>query len=256
MKKHLHEKLSPTAVAERQMQAWSFANEIADRALSVHGPHSTPMSLGPHISISREVGAGAEEVARRVAETLGWEVMDRNILDEVASRFHLSKSRLELVDETTSNWVYDVLGVWVDRQLIPHEKYLVGLAQVVLAAARRGNVVFVGRGAPFLLPRNHGLTVRIIADEKHRIAQVMQSQQLDEAAARRHVSEVDRGRREFVQQYFRRDADDPHLYDLVLRTDQLGVELAADLVVVAQQRLASQQRVEKGTGSEPTRESQ
>ncbi len=238
MKTHIRENLTPTAVAERQMHAWSLANEIADRMLTAHTAHTLPLKLGPHISISREVGARGEEVAERVADTLGWKVMDKNLLDEVAHRFHLPKSRLELVDETTSSWVYDILGVWVDRQLIPHEKYLVGLAHVVLAEARRGNVVFVGRGAPFLLPHNHGLTVRIIAEAKSRIAQVMKTEGLDEAAARRHVNAIDRGRREFVQQFFRRDLNDPHLYDLIVRTDQLGVELAAELIVTAHRRLA------------------
>jgi cytidylate kinase len=239
MKEQIRENPKIVAAAERQMQAWSYAKRLADHKLTAHGPHSLRMTVGPYISISREAGAGGEEVAGRVAQRLGWEVMDKNLLDEVARRYHLSKSRLRLVDETTSNWVHDMLGPWADPQIVPHEKYLVRLARVVRAAAQRGNVIFVGRGAPFLLPRDHGLAVRIIADEKYRVDQTMRSEGLDETAARRRIGEIDRGRREFVQRFFHRNPDDPHLYDLVIRTDRLGVEGAADLIVAAYERLSA-----------------
>lgn len=239
MKEQIRENPKIVAAAERQMQAWSYAKRLADQESAIQGPHATRTALGPYITMSREAGAGGEEVARHAAERLGWEVMDRNLLDEVARRFNLSKSMLEMVDETTTNWLYDSLGAWADPQLVPHEKYVVRLARVILAAARRGKVLFVGRGARFLLPKDHGLAVRVIASEKSRVARFMAEKGLEEAAARKQINEIDRGRRAFVQHFFRHDPDDPHLYDLVIRVDQLGVEAAADLIVAAHQRLAA-----------------
>lgn len=228
------------AAAERQMKAWAMTEEIADREIGVHGHHRTHPPLGHYISISREVGAGGSELAARLGQRLGWEVMDRNLLDQVAERYRLSKSMLELVDETTSNWAFDILGAWVDPKLISHEKYVVHLARVVLSRARKGNVIFVGRGAQFLLPRDHGLAVRIIAEEKYRLSRIMQQGNLDEAAARRWMADAERGRNEFVRQFFRRDLNDPHLYDLVIRVDRLGTDAAADMIVAAYDRVMAE----------------
>lgn len=50
---------------------------------------------------------------------------------------------------------------------------------------------------------------------------------LDEAAARRRMEEIDRGRREFVEQFFHHDCNDPHLYDLTINVDHFGTAGAA-----------------------------
>ncbi|NUQ64846.1 MAG: cytidylate kinase-like family protein [Pirellulales bacterium] len=240
MKEQTREEPKILAAAERQMQAWAMSQEIAHRTLHSHGPHRVSPQLGHYISISREAGAGGSELGAILGERLGWEVMDRNLLDQVAERYRLSKSMLELVDETTANWAFDILGTWIDPKLISHEKYLVHLGRVILNRARKGNVIFVGRGAQFLLPRDHGLAVRIIADEKHRIARIMRRENLDEATARRMMEELDRGRNEFVQQFFRRDLNDPHLYDLVIRVDRVGLPAAAELIVATYDRVVGE----------------
>ncbi len=231
MKEQTWEHPKILAAAERQMQTWVRTQEIAERTIAVHGPHGTPGSVGPYITLSRETGAGGGEIAAIVGCKLGWEVLDNNILDYVAERYRLLRSMLELVDETTSNWAFDIFGAWFDHKVVSHEKYLVHLNRVVLAAARRGNVVIVGRGANFLLPRSQGLAVRIVASERYRIEQVMRRHKLTETEARKFIAEIDRGRREFVLRFFHHDVTDPRLFDLVINTDPLGPQAAADAIV-------------------------
>ena len=221
------------AAAERQMQAWSLTQEIADRLIRLDQAEQEPVQWGDYIAISREAGAGGSHVAELVGRTLGWEVLDKGLLDQVANRYHLSRKKLELVDETQAGWVYDIFGTGVDRNVIPHEKYFVCLSRVVEAAARRGNVVLVGRGAQFLLPRDQGLAVRIVASPPYRTEQLMQRHGLDAAKARQLMDELDRGRQEFVERFFRRDIADPHLYDLVVNVERFGPAAAAERIAQA-----------------------
>jgi cytidylate kinase len=215
------------------MQAWARTQEIAARASRTQTPQQVAGAIAPFITISREAGAGGGEVARLVGEKLGWEVLDMNLLDRMAERFHVPRFMLDSVDETESNWVYDVLGTWMDRKIIPHEKYVSYLGRVILAAARRGSCVFVGRGARFLLPRGKGLAVRLIAPEKYRVEQIMKREGLEAAEARRWVEETDRGRRDFVERFFHHDLSDPHLYDLVMNTEKFGTLGAAEQIAAA-----------------------
>jgi hypothetical protein len=233
MKGQTREERKILAAAERQMQAWARGQEIAERASRADRPHELPDQLGDFITISREAGACGGQVAELVGQRLGWEVLDKNLLDYVADRYRLSRPMLELVDETTADWAYNILGSWFDRRIVSHGKYVAHLSQVVLAAARRGSVVLVGRGAQFLLPRDQGLAVRIIAPMEFRVRKIMGRHGLGGAEAQRFITRVDRGRRQFVEQFFHRDIDDPHLYDLVINVARRGPAATAEQIVNA-----------------------
>ena len=145
MKEQTHEDPRIVAAAERQMHSWALTSEIEDRAA-----RQQRIARGlKYVVLSREAGAEGSEIGRAVGEKIGWPVYDRNLLEHVANRFRVSRSMLDLVDETRSNWVYDVLGTWMDREIVPHEKYVTYLSRALLAIARRGNGVFVGRGRSF-----------------------------------------------------------------------------------------------------------
>ena len=232
MKDQTFEEPKIVAAAERQMRSWVLNQQLADRA-APPGPPPRTRSAIRFVTISREAGAGGSLIGEAVGRGLGWEVLDQNLLDRVADRFQLSKPMLELVDETESNWAYDIFGAWVDHKIIPHEKYVVHLARIVQAAVKLGNVVIVGRGAQFLLPKEQCLAVRIVAAEKYRVEQLARQMACDATKARRHMVELDRGRQEFVTRYFRHDIANPHLYDLVLSVDRLGPAATAELIIKA-----------------------
>lgn len=224
------------AAAEKQMQAWAFAQEIAERSLRIDQEHPATAKLGDYIAISREAGANAEEVAEIVGDRLGWEVLDKGLVERIAQRYRLDADMLALVDETESNWAHDILGAWLDSRVVPHEKYVVLLGRLVTAAARRGNVVFVGRGAQFFLPAEQGLSVRIVAPQRYRVDHIMRLSGLDAAKARQLADAIDRGRAEFVQKFFHRDVADPHFYHMVLNVERLGTESTAEQIIAACRR--------------------
>ena len=236
MKEQTREEPKIIAAAERQMQAWVRTAEIEGRAIREEGPQKLADRLGRYLSISREEGAGGSEIAQAVGQELGWDVLDKNLLDRVAERYQLPRTALEQVDETPSSWIWDVLGTWLDSKAITHDKYVARLGRVVLAAVRHGDVVLVGRGAQFLLPPEKGLAVRIIASQKYRIEQVMRRDELTQAEAAGLIDERDQGRREFVLRYFQKDIDDPHLYDLVVNVERLGPTAAVQQIVSAIRR--------------------
>jgi cytidylate kinase len=232
MKEQVREDPHVMAAAERQMRAWVHNQEVGER--TIHR-FDTPQKvrLGPYLALSREPGAGASEIAQRLGQELGWEVLDKNILEYIAQRIHASKELLKSLDETESNWACDIMAAWFDRSMVGQEKYLHHMVRVMLNAARSGRVIIVGRGASFLLPRDRGLSVRLVASEDYRAQRVMRQQQLDGDSARELVRRLARGQADFVHRHFHKDIADPHNYDLVLNVGRLGIEAAADLIVAA-----------------------
>jgi cytidylate kinase len=237
MKEHVREEASIVAAAERQMRGWILNEEQQERSLKRRPTEEVQPSILPYVTISREAGAGGSEVGRLLGAKLGWEVFDRNLLDHIAERFHADRQMLELVDETESSWVYDVLGTWMDRRIIPHEKYVVHLSRAIVSVAQCTHGIFVGRGAQFLLPRQRGLNVRLIASEAFRLARLMRDNGWDAFTAKRRMAEIDRGRAEFVARFFHRDVNDPHLYDLVINVDGFGTARAAEQIAAMAESL-------------------
>jgi cytidylate kinase len=233
MKMQIHDEPRIVAAAERQMRAWARSEEIAAYGLEEAVWRRLTQCGRTYIAMTRESGTNAPEIARLCGQKLGWEILDKTLLDRVAERLREPRTMLDAVDETRSSWIYDVLGTWLDDQLVTHDKYVAYLGRVIRAAGRHGKVVFVGRGAQFLLPREKGLTVRLVASEKYRIQTIMERESFGEAEARRFMIKTDGGRQAFVAQFFRRDVTDPHLYDLVLNVERLGAAAVVDQIVVA-----------------------
>lgn len=223
------------AAAEREMQRYSFLESIAESLDYAEQPEEKRRrGLGRFITISREAGAGAEDIARTLGDRLGWEVLDKKLVDMVAERYRLSRPMLEAVDETRHNWVHNTFGPVFDPKVVPREKYMTYLERVLIAAARRGDVIFVGRGARFVLPAQGGLAIRLVASERYRVKRLQQERGISEPEAQRLVHELERGRHEFVSHFFHCNVADPHHYDLVIHVERMGVEQTVELILDAQ----------------------
>jgi cytidylate kinase len=204
-----------------------------------------------YVTISREAGAGGGEIARLVGDRLGWKVFDKNLLDQVAERFHESRLMLDLVDETPNNWAFDVFGTWMDRSVITHQRYTAHVTRVIQSLARRASGVFVGRGAQFLLPAAQTLAVRVVAPERLRLERIMKLERLAAADARQFIEETDRGRREFIERFFRHDIADPRLYDLVVNVAHFGLAGAAELILAGLRQQAGEDPPARAAPSAP-----
>jgi cytidylate kinase len=207
----------------------------------------------PIVTVSRQFGAGGSELAARVAEALGWPLLDNALLDEVAARLGTSREEVAARDERRPSLaarLADALALGatdVEPSVAaalpgrgaesaappPTEERVLATAQrVIVEAAARGPVVVVGRGAQAALAsRTDALHVLCCAAREARVARVAAREGLSPAAAERRVDEVDRERLELVRRRWRRELLDPSHYDLCLNTARLGVPEAAALVV-------------------------
>ena len=55
------------------------------------------------VSISREFGSGGRDIARKVAEDMGLELYDRNMLEDIAKAMNIEPEVLEDIDEKPRN---------------------------------------------------------------------------------------------------------------------------------------------------------
>ncbi len=205
------------------------------------------------ITISRQYGSGGGEVAARLARKLQWQLIDHEIVAQVARELGMSEEEAEVHDERTESFISRVLGsmqlaspeLLANAPIVPlspgtqEQIYHEALQRVVETAANTGNAVIVGRaGQVILAKRRDVLHVRIVAPLEQRVRYVMQREGLDEAAARARIQQKDRDRTRYLQAQYHRDVNDPLLYDLILNSGVLDLASLVDLIVLALERKA------------------
>lgn len=198
------------------------------------------------ITISRQYGSGGGEIAARIAQRLGWQLIDHQIVAEAAHVLGITEEDAHARDERVDRFVSRVVSTLhrsengrgaahIAHSHAPAEEaYYETVSQVVETAAQSGHAVIVGRGAQVLLSGQRDvLHVRVIAPLSSRIAYVARREGLDEAAARARIQLKDRDRMRFLQVQHHCDPDDPLYYDLIVNTGVLRLESAVDLVCLA-----------------------
>jgi hypothetical protein len=232
MSKHALVGHGPLAeAAERQMRMRELGATVAERVHHEHEAAAAPRVMKPHVCVSRETGAGGEEIAERVSRELGWHLLDRNLLHNIAESGAVSESLLQFVDERRWNWLGELFSAWEQMGGVSQGNYVLRLSKFLTMVAENVPVVIVGRGAHRVLPREQGLSVRIVAPRQQRIERLMTATGRSRAEAGAEIDETDAARNDFVQRYFLCDPADPHWYDLVINTGSIELDAAAEMIV-------------------------
>ena len=221
--------------AQLRLQRWLLSPDLCE-----HMQHARDAKkrgdTGPYIAVSRQAGSSGTQVARLIGQRMGWDVLDKELLDFMAQRYHMPRDMLDVVDETRANWFHDLLSTFLDSRVVGHDKYVVYLERIIYLAALHGDVVFVGRGAQFVLPPARGLSVRVFAPRRYRVERIMERHGITREKASALIDEIDAARKEFCERHFHRKAEDPEEYDLLINSGRTTIEDAADLIIDAFRR--------------------
>lgn len=185
---------------------------------------------GLTVAISRQAGSRGTTIAKKVAEILDWQVFDHDTLDYIAQN---DTARAQLLADVPAN-----AQLWADAQLaylqrdrgLNAEGERLRLVRLLLMVAARGNAVIVGRAAGFMLPPETTIHARVIAPLESRVAYMAQELRLTRPEAVEEVRARDERRAIFLDHTLALDPSDLTAYDVVVNSDRLGVEGAAQFI--------------------------
>jgi cytidylate kinase len=203
------------------------------------------------VCVSHTTGSGGDEVGKQVAKRLGYLYVDEEIVARAAaggeldprdvadeeSRKSFARRFLEtLADGGGDAWMMGAPIVAAADVLRPADIRAL-IRETVVQTAARGNVVIVAHAASFALePGPNVLRVFVTASPETRERRVGTSAELDEAEAARAIKDSDAGRRDYLQRFYSVESESPTDYDLVVNTDHLTRDQAAELVLCAAAR--------------------
>lgn len=207
--------------------------DIKKRVQETHKLIDEKLFMKPFITIAREPGSGGSPIAFAVAKKLGFELVDDQIISDVAKS---TKRRLEVIknlDERSRSNMEDMIQSFLNPEYVGEQRFIKALFRTVLGYAHRGKVVIIGRGANFITPFGKGLHVWVTAPYATRVQRAMDFEGLTKEQAKKVIADTQKERRDFVEQYISKDARKPNAYDLTINTQYFKIDEARDVIIAA-----------------------
>ncbi len=215
----------------------SFINYQLQTSRNASIPDDSAQRLA--ITISRQAGCGAHDVAEKLAERLPergagkpgpWAVYDHNLVNQVLKEHNLPERLVKYMPEDRVSQLKDT----IDEAFGLHPSTWVLIAHVietVLKLAEPGNVILIGRGANIITAKMpHAFHVRLVASLEKRVESIRRDKNLTAKEALKLIQTQDAGRGRFLKTHFHKDIDDPLLYHLVINTGSISYDTAANLI--------------------------
>ena len=180
------------------------------------------------ITISREIYSEGSYIGEKVAEALGYHFVDKSTIEKVFAEHSIVQFK-EVYESVPGFWArFDDMRTTTIRFL----------KQAILALARHGEMVIVGRGAFAVLGGFADvLNVRVQAPFPVRVRRVMEKEKITEAdRAEALLKEGDEMRDAFVKSFYDirwEDAAAASAFDLVIDTGKVPPDLAVTWLVEA-----------------------
>jgi cytidylate kinase len=180
------------------------------------------------VTIEREFGSGAAQIAVQLASRMGWKVWDKLLTDEIARIAKVDPSAVKRCDERMDSRLHRLAKVFwrgsyertspLGSQVFDTDRMMTMMQEIMDRISQEGNAVIVGRGAPYFL-REHpdAFHVFLYAPRAEKIRRTIDGG-YTEQEAEEMVANVDRERIAYVKHYFNADWPTRSLYHLMLNT--------------------------------------
>jgi len=194
------------------------------------------------ITISRQFGTGGHEIGAALAERLGVKLLDKQILNEVASRYHVVEDAMEKIEARNPHWRDDFTDFY--RQYMAKSEYngqeqdvtshqlFEAQAEVIRKIAKEESCVIIGR-CGFHIFRNHPncLKIFIHADDDCRKRRIGRKYDIPESDALAMIVDNDYSRELYTKTFTGSEWQDARNYDLSLNVKKFGVNGAVDFIM-------------------------
>lgn len=182
------------------------------------------------ISVGREYGSGGHEIAEKLANHYGIQLLDHNLLDEIAAKKNVKMDHLKELDEKHKNPLSSrtVRGY----SSSPEENLLYLQFDYLRDKADAGDsFVIVGRCSETILKQYDSMvSIFILADREKRIERIMRLYHLSESDAAKKIHEKDTSRRRYHNSFCVGKWGDCRNYDVSLNSSKLGIDGSVKLL--------------------------
>jgi len=180
------------------------------------------------IVIGRQYGSGGHDIGKILADRMGYDFYDREIIKMAAGTTGLTSEFIAKREEhMTNSLLYDLVNQAYQyrdaREEAPKDKIFDAESKIIRELADKGNCVIVGRCSDYVLKDDRRvLKVFFNAPMESRARRVMERLGIDSVEAQHRIRKVDRYRADNYRYYTGRIWGASANFDLTMNTD-LGI---------------------------------
>lgn len=216
------------AMIERQIRNWEIAGR---QKIETAAPVVRPVE--EFVALSRNAGLAVDDITDALRTRLGWPVFDRELLQAMSGNDAVRQRLYAAMEERDLSWLEECLrGIGAEGPTARND-YFHRVREAVLALARRGHAIFVGRAVDLILPKQVGLRVRLTASHDYCVRQYAAQAGISTAAAEQEIEATERERAKFVHNHFGVEATDPTRYDLIINMERFTTKQTVDIILAA-----------------------
>lgn len=181
------------------------------------------------ITISRGSASGGRLLAEGLAKKLGFHIVSREEIIEIAARFGVPEAKLDkaFLDPPTFSEEFKQ-----DRR-----RYLIFIQNALCEWAQKDNVIYHGNAGHLLLRGiSHMFRIRLIAPLEFRVQKIVEKTNMTGEQATSYIEKIDAQRRAWNLLLYGVDWLSPTLYDLTINLENMTVETAVEIAVAAVMR--------------------
>ncbi len=194
---------------------------------------------GPVITISRQTGCDARQVAENIVDNLNrrcgtskWKWVDKDIIYDIARELNTDAERVEnfykgIELSNMSEMIMAFSGGFVSDLRVKK-----AIRDVVLSICKEGYIVLVGRGGVSIakdIP--DALHAKLIAPFYWRVENVMKKKEMDIEAAEEYVVDTDEKRFNLITTFLeKKQINIDYLFDVTLNRQSFSITEIAELI--------------------------
>lgn len=209
---------------------------------------------GPVITISRQTGCDARQVAENVVDSLNrksgtakWKWIDKDIIYAIAKELNTDTQRVEnfykgIELSNMSEMIMAFSGGFVSDLRVKK-----AIKDVVSSICKEGYIVLVGRGGVSIAHDIvDSLHVRLIAPFYWRVENVMKKKEMDIETAEEYVVDTDEKRFNLITTFLeKKQLNIDYLFDTTLNRQSFSIVETADIIVSMYEKKVGRQIAER-----------
>lgn len=185
------------------------------------------------ITVGREFGSGGREVARRLAEELGFEYYDNEIITEIAKKTALSEEYVREIIESEPHKLYPItVGnsiAYVDQYTQYQIQSVYGAqAKILKDLAMKSNCIIVGRCADYILKEYNPYKIFVYASKDSKVKRCMERNKVEneytEKEIWKYIKKIDKQRSRYYEHYTEQKWGAKENYDLCINTTNANIK--------------------------------
>lgn len=181
------------------------------------------------ITISREFGSGGRYIGLHLAENLGYELYDRDLVSKVIDRTLLPESMVVAYNETLQK--KGMLNKFYLQDTTINDTIIEAQRKIIMEIAEKKNCVIVGRCANYYLKEwDNVLNVFIEADKPFRLNRIAELNDCSPEEAEKMMKDFDKKRPLYYQYTTKRVWGDRADYDLILNSSKIGLDKCVEIL--------------------------